>query len=191
MGALDLSALPKNALLVIDSAPVIYVLENREFAERFRPLLELQRTGAIRLAITTTAIVEVLTGPYATGDEALARRYRAMFDSWQVVPLDVPIAESAARLRAELRLKLADAIRPRQRLRHQRRRSRHARPRLLPRQRSAHNLLTAHATAVPGSLEPEVQASLRSNLRGDRERAGRIFGRRTGAGITNLDRQGR
>jgi predicted nucleic acid-binding protein len=110
MGALDLSALPKNALLVIDSAPVIYVLENREFAARFRPLLELQRTGAIRLAITTTAIVEVLTGPYATGDEALARRYRAMFDSWQVVPLDVPIAESAARLRAELRLKLADAI---------------------------------------------------------------------------------
>lgn len=110
MGALDLSALPTNALLLIDSAPVIYVLENRELVERFRPLLELQRTGAIRLAITTTAIVEVLTGPYATGDEALARRYQAMFLSWQVVPLDVPIAESAARFRASLRLKLADAI---------------------------------------------------------------------------------
>ena len=110
MGTLDLSALPKNALLLIDSAPIIYVLENGEFADRFQPLLELQRTGAIRLAITTTAIVEVLTGPYATGDEALARRYRAMFDSWQVVTLDVPIAESTARLRAEFRLKLADAI---------------------------------------------------------------------------------
>jgi predicted nucleic acid-binding protein len=40
----------------------------------------------------------------------LARRYQAMFDSWQVVALDVPIAESAARLRAEFLIKLADAI---------------------------------------------------------------------------------
>lgn len=110
MGALDFSGLPANALLLVDSAPIIYVLEDREFAGRFQPLLELQRTGAIRLAITTTAIVEVLTGPYAAGDETLARRYRTMFDSWQVVALDVPIAESAARLRAQFRLKLADAI---------------------------------------------------------------------------------
>jgi len=110
MGALDLSNLPTNALLLIDSAPIIYVLEDREFAERFRPLFELQRTGTIRLAITTAAIVEVLTGPYATGDEALAGRYRAMFESWQVVALDVRIAETAARLRAQFRLKLADSI---------------------------------------------------------------------------------
>lgn len=39
-----------------------------------------------------------------------ARRYRAILESWQPVELDVDIAESAARLRASLRLKLADAV---------------------------------------------------------------------------------
>jgi predicted nucleic acid-binding protein len=110
MGALDLSGLQENALLLIDSAPIIYVLEDREFATRFQPLLDLQAAGAIRLAITTVAMIEVLTGPFATGDEALARRYRTMFDSWRVVGLDAAIAESAARLRAQFRLKLADAV---------------------------------------------------------------------------------
>ena len=33
-----------------------------------------------------------------------------MFDSWRVVGLDTAIAESAARLRAQFRLKLADAV---------------------------------------------------------------------------------
>ena len=40
----------------------------------------------------------------------VARRYRATLEGWQVVELNVDIAESAARLRASLRLKLPDAI---------------------------------------------------------------------------------
>ena len=44
------------------------------------------------------------------GDAALAQRYRAIFQSWRPVALDVDIAESAARLRASLRLGLADAV---------------------------------------------------------------------------------
>ena len=51
-----------------------------------------------------------LTGPLQAGDEALARRYRAILESWQPVELDADIAEGAARLRASLRLKLADAV---------------------------------------------------------------------------------
>jgi predicted nucleic acid-binding protein len=43
-------------------------------------------------------------------DEALTRRYRTILESWQVVALDASIAESAARLRASLRLKLPDAV---------------------------------------------------------------------------------
>lgn len=66
--------------------------------------------GAIRFAVTTIAIAEVLTGPLRTQDEALARRYRAVLESWQVVDLDRDIAESAARLRATLNLRLADAV---------------------------------------------------------------------------------
>jgi predicted nucleic acid-binding protein len=36
--------------------------------------------------------------------------YRAILESWQAVLLDIGIAESAARLRATLGLKLADAV---------------------------------------------------------------------------------
>ena len=52
----------------------------------------------------------MLTGPLQSANEALARRYRALLQSWQMVDLDADIAETASRLRASLRLKLADAV---------------------------------------------------------------------------------
>jgi prevent-host-death family protein len=55
-------------------------------------------------------VVGVLTGPIRAGQDALAQRYRAILESWQLIALDVGIAESAARLRASLRLKLTDAV---------------------------------------------------------------------------------
>jgi predicted nucleic acid-binding protein len=60
--------------------------------------------------VTTITIAEVLTGPLRAGDEALARRYRAILDTWRVVPLDADVAETAARLRFTLGLKLPDAV---------------------------------------------------------------------------------
>ena len=95
---------------MVDSAPIIYVLEKRELAARFWPVFELHDSGAVRLAVTTVAVLEVLAGPFAKDDEALAQRYRDMLESWQVVVLDRAIAENAARLRASLRLQLADAV---------------------------------------------------------------------------------
>lgn len=103
--------LPDGALLLMDSAPIIYVLEGHaRLAARFRPLFDAHAAGRLRFAVTTITVAEVLTGPLRTGDEALARRYRAILESWQPVDLDVDIAESAARLRSALRLKLADAV---------------------------------------------------------------------------------
>jgi predicted nucleic acid-binding protein len=111
MEPLDLTNLPEQALLLIDSAPLIYVLEDHElYGARFRPLFEAHAIGQLRFAVSTITVAEVLTGPLQSGDEALTRRYRALFDSWRLVDLDVGIAESAARLRASLRLKLADAV---------------------------------------------------------------------------------
>jgi predicted nucleic acid-binding protein len=111
MGPLDLADLPAQALLLVDSGPIIYVLEDHpRLGPRFRPLFEAHAAGHVRFAVTTITIAEVLTGPLQGGDEALARRYRSILESWQPVPLDVDIAESAARLRASLRLRLADAV---------------------------------------------------------------------------------
>jgi len=111
MGPLSLAGLPDPALLLVDSPPIIYFLEDQgKLGLRFEPLFEAQAAGRARLAVTPITIAEVLVGPFKAGDEALARRYRAMLESWEFVTLNADIAESAARLRATLGLKLADAI---------------------------------------------------------------------------------
>ena len=111
MEPIDLSALPEAALVLLDSAPIIYCLEDHPtLGPRFEPLFEAHAAGRLRFAITPITVAEVLTGPLRSGDEALARRYRAILESWHCVDLDMGIAESAARLRAALRLKLADAV---------------------------------------------------------------------------------
>ena len=66
--------------------------------------------GAVRFAVSTITIAEVLTGPLRANDEVLAKRYRAIFDSWHVVDLTADIAESAARLRTAAGLRLPDAV---------------------------------------------------------------------------------
>jgi predicted nucleic acid-binding protein len=97
MEPLDLGELPEDALLLIDSAPIIYFIEGHpRFGPRFRPLFEAHGAGHLRFAVTTITIAEVLTGPLQAADEALARRYRAILQSWQPIALDVDIAESAA-----------------------------------------------------------------------------------------------
>ncbi len=111
MEPVNLDGLPESALLLIDSAPVIYVLEGHpELAAVFRPVFEAHDQGLARLAVTTVTLAGVLTGPLSADDEVLAERYRATLKSWFVVDLDAEIAESAARLRAACRLKLADAV---------------------------------------------------------------------------------
>ena len=111
MEELNAAALTGGALVLVDSAPIIYTLEGHErFAARFAPLFQRHALGELTLAVTTITIAEVLTGPLKAGEEALAKRYRAVLDAWQVVDLSSDIAESAARLRGKYALKLPDAI---------------------------------------------------------------------------------
>jgi predicted nucleic acid-binding protein len=111
MEPIDATKLPVGALLLIDSAPIIYTLEaNPQFAARFTPVFQRHANGELLIAITTITIAEVLTGPLKAGEEALAKRYRNVLEAWQVVELNAEIAESAARLRARYGLKLPDAI---------------------------------------------------------------------------------
>ncbi len=111
MEPLNVGDLPEHALLLVDSAPIIYVLEGRGvLSSRFEPLFAAHAQGTLRLAVTTVSIAEILTGPLRVRDETLARRYRAVLESWQVVILDAEIAETAARMRAAFRLKLPDAV---------------------------------------------------------------------------------
>ena len=111
MEPLTLDDLPDGALLLMDSAPIVYHLEaHPKLGPLFEPYFARHAAGAIQFAVTTVSIAEVLSGPLQSGNEALAERFRAVLESWQVVDLTADIAASAARLRAALRLKLADAV---------------------------------------------------------------------------------
>lgn len=84
MEPLKFDDLPDQALLLIDSSPIIYVLEGQaKFGPRFKPLFEAHAIGRLRFAVTTITIAEVLTGPLQASDEVRARRYRSVFESWQ------------------------------------------------------------------------------------------------------------
>ena len=123
MEPLKLEDLPANAVVLIDTAPIVYVLEGHpQLAQRFRPIFEAKEAGALQLAITTVTITEVMTGPaqslFFTRDRdddrsnynELAARYREVFSSWRVISVDYDIACQAARLRAIYRLRLPDAV---------------------------------------------------------------------------------
>jgi predicted nucleic acid-binding protein len=111
MEPLEFGGLTEEALLLIDTAPIIYVLEGHpQFGSRFAPLLAAHSTGRLRFAVTTVTVAEVLAGPLRAANELLAQRYRTILASWQLVALDLDIAANAARLRASLGLRLAHAV---------------------------------------------------------------------------------
>jgi predicted nucleic acid-binding protein len=111
MEPVTLESLPDGALLLMDTAPIVYFLEaHPKLSKIFKPLFERHAVGELHFAVTTVTIAEVLTGPLQSTNEALAERFLAILESWQVVDLTAQIAVSAARLRVSLRLKLADAV---------------------------------------------------------------------------------
>lgn len=107
----DWAALPDDALLLVDTAPLIYHFENdAQYAYRFSGLFEQAAAGRLRIALTTVTLAEVLTGPYGHGRDALGKQLEAALCEFDVQPLSVSIAVEAARLQARYRLRLPDAI---------------------------------------------------------------------------------
>jgi predicted nucleic acid-binding protein len=111
MEKLDVGRLPEGALLLLDSAPLIFLLENRaDFANRYRPLLQAHDAARVHFAVSAVTIIEVLTGPLQRRQEMQAARFQRLMESWQVVQLDAAVAASAARIRATEGLRLPDAV---------------------------------------------------------------------------------
>lgn len=105
------AGLPEGALVVVDAAPLIYLLEDHAtLLPRFIGLFEAEAAGTLRIAISTIAIAEVLSGPSSSGHDALVQRYLQALARFIVLPVDIGVAAAAARLRARYRLKLPDAL---------------------------------------------------------------------------------
>ena len=103
--------LGEGARVTLDSAPLIYYLEDHKtFKPFYAPLFMAEAQGLLEFAISSIALAEVLSGPLKAGDEALANRYRRALAFWEIVAVDAELATLAARLRASHHLKLPDAI---------------------------------------------------------------------------------
>ena len=98
-------------LVVVDTAPFIYLLEDHpDFAPQFQGLFEAQARGHLRIALSTITLAEVLVGPLRHGQDTLARRYERALAGFELVPVTAEVAATAARLRATSGLRLPDAL---------------------------------------------------------------------------------
>lgn len=105
--------IPDGAAVLMDTNPIIYVLEGNARAARFRAIFEDIDSGRIQGVVTPITVAEVVSGPLKTGNDALAERYRHTLSqrpNWTVRDIDADIAVLAARLRLRHKLKLPDAL---------------------------------------------------------------------------------
>jgi predicted nucleic acid-binding protein len=114
MGIDLLKGLPSNARITVDSAPIIYFLQDHpKLADRFAPIFQAAAEGAISLCVSTITLAEVLAGPMKAGNDILAAQYQEAFRgsrNWEIVPVSEEVAVLAARIRVVRRLRLPDAI---------------------------------------------------------------------------------
>lgn len=104
---------PDGATVLIDTNPIIYVLEGNPLAARFGHLFASVEAGRIRALVTPITIAEVVTGPLKAGKEALAERYRHALTAgsgFRLREIDADVAVLAARFRLRYKLKLPDAL---------------------------------------------------------------------------------
>jgi predicted nucleic acid-binding protein len=113
MGVSLADQVPDGATVLIDTNPIVYVLEGNPLSASFRPLFEAIDSGRIRALVTPITVGEVVAGPLKAGKEALVERYRRTITQnpgWGIRDIDAEIAVLAARLRIRHSLKLPDAI---------------------------------------------------------------------------------
>ncbi|MEW6208165.1 MAG: type II toxin-antitoxin system VapC family toxin [Acidobacteriota bacterium] len=100
--------------LGLDTAPFIYFIEsNPAYLALMREVMRLIDSQTLAACCSVITLTEVLTRPLQTGDVALAEQYRDILlntCSLTVLPIDSTIAERAAKLRADYRLRTPDAL---------------------------------------------------------------------------------
>ena len=109
-----LAALDGVRRLAVDTAPLIYFVEGHpEFGPPVRTVIERAESGNLVLVSSVLTLTEVLTLPFDKGATELADAFKALLlqtPYLRLEPIGPQIAERAARLRAQHRLKTPDAI---------------------------------------------------------------------------------
>jgi predicted nucleic acid-binding protein len=100
--------------ICIDTAPIIYHLENVEpWSELTTLALEMVAAGTVECIVSTVSVTELLVRPYQLENlEAieLCERFFLSMPNLRVVPVDYELARRAASIRARHRLRTPGAI---------------------------------------------------------------------------------
>ena len=100
--------------VALDAAPLIYFAEEHPiFLPKIEPFFVDFAAGAFPIISSTVTLLEVLVLPIRQGNLKLARAYRDILLHSQgltLLPVSSAIAERAAQLRAQFRIKTPDAL---------------------------------------------------------------------------------
>jgi predicted nucleic acid-binding protein len=106
--------LAKHSVISLDTSVFIYFVERRpHYYSLCLPVFEAIEQGRIWATTSTLTLLEILVQPYREKLDDLVMKFFALFTTYpnlRWVDMNVEIADTAARLRAEHRLKTPDAI---------------------------------------------------------------------------------
>jgi predicted nucleic acid-binding protein len=98
----------------LDTAPLIYFIEqNPRHINKVRAFFVGMERGDLEVVTSTITLSEVLVHPLSQGQTALASQYRDILLNQKhltILPVSSAIAEQAAQLRADYKIKTPDAI---------------------------------------------------------------------------------
>ena len=108
------TALEAARRLYLDTAPLIYYFEvNAAYIERMDRVFALIATSQIATFSAVHILTEIMVKPLQEGNQELAEEYRDILvnnDAYTLIPVTLPIAGSAADLRARYNLRIPDAL---------------------------------------------------------------------------------
>ena len=108
------TALQSTLRLYLDTAPLIYYFEEySSYISKMDRIFDLIAKTPVVTFSAVHILTEVMVKPLQTGNHDLAQEYRDILvhsDAHTLVPITLPIAESAADLRARYNLRAPDAL---------------------------------------------------------------------------------
>lgn len=103
-----------NKAVYLDTAPLIYYLEqNATHSSYLNQLFKKNEAGEFIFYTSVVTLTEVLTLPFRQGNVELAEQYQYFLSETQtlkLIPVNIPIARLAAKLRAAYGIRMPDAI---------------------------------------------------------------------------------
>jgi predicted nucleic acid-binding protein len=106
--------LKRHEQIGLDTSVFIYELEeNRQYVEIVHPIFQWLEKTSSSAATSTITMLELLVHPYRRADIDAVNKFYTLLSTYpnlHWVELTLPVADAAARMRAEFNLKTPDAI---------------------------------------------------------------------------------